>query len=41
MVPIPRDVALVVVDQNDKFSDDQYDQCCDTEEVDKDAEVDE
>jgi hypothetical protein len=41
MVPIPRDIALIVVDQNDKFSDDQYNQCRDTEEIDKDAKVDE
>lgn len=41
MVPIPRDVALVVVGKDDEFGDDQYDEYSDPGEIDEETEVDE
>lgn len=41
MISVPSDVGSVVVHEDDKFRNDEYDERCDTQEVDDQAEVDE
>ena len=41
MIPISSHVRLIIIDQDDEFSNDENDQGCDTEDVDDGADVDE
>ena len=39
MIPIPRHITLIIINENDKFSDNQYDQSYDAGEVDEEGYV--
>ena len=41
MIPISSHIRLIIIDQDDKFGNDEYYQSCDTEDVDDGADVDE